>query len=45
VVAGTIAPFLAQSLVGLMLGMAAFATASLAIWRLYALRASQRLHL
>jgi len=43
VIAGTIAPFLAQSLVGLMLGIAAFATASFAIWRLYALRVNQRL--
>jgi DHA1 family bicyclomycin/chloramphenicol resistance-like MFS transporter len=42
VVAGTIAPFLAQSLVGLMLGMAAFTLASFAIWRLYASRAGAR---
>jgi DHA1 family bicyclomycin/chloramphenicol resistance-like MFS transporter len=42
IVAGTIAPFLAQSLVGLMLGMAAFAAVSFAIWRLYVHRTSAR---
>ncbi|HEY1329226.1 MAG TPA: multidrug effflux MFS transporter [Casimicrobiaceae bacterium] len=39
-VAGTIAPFLAQSLVGLMLGMAAFTLASLLVWLLYSSRAT-----
>jgi DHA1 family bicyclomycin/chloramphenicol resistance-like MFS transporter len=42
-VAGTIAPFLAQSLVGLMIGMAAFALASFTVWRVYLLRAGPRL--
>jgi len=35
VVAGTIAPFLARSLVGLLAGMAMFTVASFVIWLLY----------
>ena len=39
VVAGTVSPFLAQSLVGLALGMIAFTVASFCVWQLFRRRA------
>jgi DHA1 family bicyclomycin/chloramphenicol resistance-like MFS transporter len=39
VVAGTVSPFLAQSLVGLALGMIAFTVASFGVWQLFCRRA------